>query len=121
MRTNIPFAVALLLSSGSGFAQSPAPSDLAASARCGQHFTKKVPALATVAAIRSAGGGYVVATYELDGSGKASAVHVVESVPSGAFDSVVVDALERSEFTPGIKTSGCRYVVEFYRVKRTAP
>jgi hypothetical protein len=121
MRSHILLMCLLAGSSGTALAQSTTPPEVLASAKCNEYFTKRVPALATMDAIRSAGGGYVVASYELDGTGKASAVRVAESVPPGAFEALVVDALQKSEFTPGVKMSGCRYVAEFYSVKRRYP
>jgi TonB family protein len=98
-----------------------APAEIRASAKCSEHFLHRATAIPSKEVFRASGNGYVVATYRLDGTGRAKDIRVAISVPQGAFDSAVVAALEKSEFRPGVKAEGCQSVDEFVSVKRTAP
>ena len=85
---------------------------------CQEHFARTVQPVFPSEALRDGLSGYVVVTYDLDGSGKAQNVQVVVAHPAGVFNAVAMEALRRSEFKQGVSVSGCRYVADFAVVRR---
>lgn len=57
--------------------------------------------------------GWVVVTYELDGSAKAKDVRVSESEPVDVFDSSAVRSIADSVFKVGVVRKSCRQVFRF--------
>lgn len=58
--------------------------------------------------------GWVALSYDLDGSGKATNVKVTGSKPKGAFETVSLQALEKTTFSIGVVRQGCEHVNMFY-------
>jgi TonB family protein len=95
-----------------------APPEVLASQTCQEHFVQRALPAYPKKAMQARLSGYVVATYDLDGSGKAQGIQIIESQPTSAFDAAALEALQRSEFKPGSQATGCRYVVDFAMVRR---
>lgn len=62
---------------------------------------------------------YVVVTYDLDGSGKAQNLRVVDSNPAGLFDKTTVSILKRTDFADGVQAQACTYVRTYGAVRRS--
>ena len=62
---------------------------------------------------------YVVISYDLDGSGRASNAKVTDSVPKGLFDRATLSILRRTDFAPGVEVNGCTYVRTYDSMRRT--
>jgi TonB family protein len=58
-------------------------------------------------------GGWVLARYELDGSGSAKNVQVLEGEPRGQFDEFALLAIRGTEFKVGVSRTECRQVFAF--------
>ena len=97
-----------------------APAQILASQTCREHFSRHAVPTYPRAAIHDHISGYAVAVYDLDGSGKAKNIRVVESMPPGIFDNSAIAALESSSFRGGVKAKECRYVADFAVVRRSA-
>ena len=63
---------------------------------------------------------YVVVSYRLDGSGKATDAVVTDSQPAGVFDKTTLSALNRTKFAPGAEAQACVYVRTYGSVIRGA-
>ena len=61
---------------------------------------------------------WAVVSYELDGTGTASAVRIGSSSGSTAFDTGVVRSYARAKFQPGVKRAGCTELTQFERGRR---
>jgi TonB family protein len=61
---------------------------------------------------------YVVITYKLDGSGKATNIEVADSVPAGLFDKTTRLSLQRTKFTPGVTEDSCTYIRMYKSARR---
>lgn len=65
------------------------------------------------AALRSGAAGWVVVSYDLDGSGRAGNALIVTSTPAQVFDKASLDSIQRSQFTPGFVKAGCKILYAF--------
>jgi hypothetical protein len=54
-----------------------------------------------------------VASFDLDGSGRAQNFRIVESKPTGLLDKGTLGALKRTEFTKGVIANNCKFVQTF--------
>ena len=61
---------------------------------------------------------YVVVGFDLDGSGKASNISVVQSNPDDTFNAVTMKLISQAKFAAGVTAQSCRYVGSYARVKR---
>ena len=95
-----------------------APLEIQQSESCREHLVQRAVAAYPKKAMLKGLSGYVVLTYDLDGSGKAQGIVVADSQPSDIFNSSAIDALQRSAFKSDVKSIGCRYVVDFTAVRR---
>ena len=98
-----------------------ASQEILASESCREFFSVRASPGYPAAAMKDHVSGYAVATYSLDGSGKAHDIRIVKSEPPGAFEAAATGALERSSFMVGATAKECRYVADFAAVKRSAP
>lgn len=114
-RAALAVAAAVVLAAGCASTSGPAPVIDAprSSLTCGEHYLNRVPAEFPAAARRAGESGYVIATFGLDGSGRALNIRIVESRPVGVFDEAAIDALQASEFRKGARAASCRYVADF--------
>ena len=94
---------------------------IVASESCREFFSIRASPGYPAAAMNDHISGYSIATYSLDGSGKAHDIRIVASEPWGVFDAAATSALERSSFKIGATANECRYVADFAAVKRSAP
>jgi TonB family protein len=95
--------------------------EVIASQSCQEAFSNRAVANYPKAAMKDRVSGYSVVKFDLDGSGRARNMQIVESVPPGIFDASAVGALERSSFKVGATARDCRYVADFAAVRRSAP
>ena len=65
------------------------------------------------AALRARAEGWVVLSFDLDGSGKASNVEIVNSKPEKVFDLAARDSVKHETFVEGFKKTGCKTVITF--------
>lgn len=65
------------------------------------------------AALRSGAAGWVIVSYDLDGSGRAGNALIVTSTPAQVFDKASLDSIQRSQFTPGFVKAGCKILYTF--------
>jgi periplasmic protein TonB len=84
-----------------------------ASPTCAELYQQRVAPEFPAAAKKAGESGYVIATFALDGSGRAGQIQIVESRPAGLFDEAAIDALQASEFKKGARVASCRYVADF--------
>lgn len=57
--------------------------------------------------------GWVLLRFDLDGSGRASNITVVDETPPGVFGAATIKALQRSRFVVGVQREGCESVATF--------
>lgn len=65
------------------------------------------------AALRTKAEGWVVLSFDLDGSGRASNVEIVNSKPEKIFDLSARDAVKHETFVEGFKKTGCKTLISF--------
>jgi TonB family protein len=58
-------------------------------------------------------GGWVIASYELDGSGAAANIQIEKSEPQGVIDASVLRALQQTRFKAGVARAACRQAFQF--------
>ena len=95
-----------------------APQEVLDSQTCQELLLERVPAEYPVAARKAHMGGYVVSTFDLDGSGKATNIKVVEAAPPKTFDAAALASLGKATFKSGAVAVGCRYVSDFAAATR---
>lgn len=121
-RSVLPAVVALLgVQACADVSSRGAPPEILASETCREFFLVRASPGYPAAAMKDHTSGYAIATYSLDGSGKAKDIHIVQSEPRGTFDAAATGALERSSFKVGASEKECRYVADFAVVRRSAP
>jgi len=57
--------------------------------------------------------GWVMLTFDLDGSGKASNVKVIGSHPQGIFEQSAITSVEKTDYVPGARRTQCKARITF--------
>jgi TonB family protein len=57
--------------------------------------------------------GWVMLTFDLDGSGKASNIKVVGSHPQGVFEQSAITSVEKTDYVPGARRTRCKARITF--------
>jgi TonB family protein len=86
---------------------------LSDSSECKGEIKKLAMPAYPVDAARKGVQGWVLMRFDLDGSGRATAVVVEGSQPAEVFDANAVSAVQRSQFVQGSSRIGCKIVITF--------
>lgn len=57
--------------------------------------------------------GWVLLSFDLDGSGRAANISIVKNQPNDIFNKSAIEAVEKSTFVEGVKRAGCEAIVMF--------
>ena len=57
--------------------------------------------------------GWVMVSFDLDGSGKASNIKVVGSHPQGVFEQAAITSVQKTDYVPGARRSLCKARITF--------
>ena len=107
------YSLILVASAIAGCATKKLPEPSAPEFRCDMTIAKQALAGYPRRAAEKKIEGWVVVTYELDGSAKAKSVRVSESEPIDVFDSSAVRSIADSVFKVGVVQKRCRQVFQF--------
>jgi TonB family protein len=57
--------------------------------------------------------GWVMLSFDLDGSGKASNIKVLGSHPQGVFEQSAITSVEKTDYVPGARRTRCKARITF--------
>jgi TonB family protein len=57
--------------------------------------------------------GWVMVSFDLDGSGKASNIKVIGSRPQGVFEQSAITSVEKTDYVPGARRTQCKARITF--------
>ncbi|WP_370660190.1 energy transducer TonB [Massilia glaciei] len=61
---------------------------------------------------------FVIVGYDLEPSGRASNIRILQSEPNRTFDAVTLENFSRTTFATGISAVSCRHVASYASVRR---